>query len=238
MIVRALPWFEDDNPRDLLRWSVAAAVVVGVHAALIGGYTLWHQQDEDIGDDASIVTVELAPIDSVADAHQRDVAPGPQDMVEQKAVPDVEKQPDQPKVDEPPPPPAVATPAVASPDQKPPEKVEEQQPPAPRTTARVQGGAPRVEPTWESIVVKHLQQFKRYPSEAQVREQQGVVLLGFSVDRNGRVLAHHIVHSSGYADLDAEVMAMIMRAQPLPAFPPSMTQERLDLTVPIRFSLH
>jgi protein TonB len=32
-------------------------------------------------------------------------------------------------------------------------------------------------------------------------------------------------------------MAMIERAQPLPAFPPSMTQTKLDLTIPIRFSL-
>jgi hypothetical protein len=32
-------------------------------------------------------------------------------------------------------------------------------------------------------------------------------------------------------------MAMIMRAQPLPPFPESMPQPRLDLTVPIHFSL-
>jgi len=51
------------------------------------------------------------------------------------------------------------------------------------------------------------------------------------------VLAHRIARSSGFADLDAEVMAMIMRAEPLPAFPASMTAARLDLTVPIRFSL-
>jgi periplasmic protein TonB len=63
------------------------------------------------------------------------------------------------------------------------------------------------------------------------------VLLGFSVDRNGRVLARRIVQSSGHADLDQEVMDMIVRAQPLPAFPASMTQSELDLTVPIRFSL-
>jgi hypothetical protein len=30
---------------------------------------------------------------------------------------------------------------------------------------------------------------------------------------------------------------MILRAEPLPAFPPSMPQPRMDLTVPIRFSL-
>ncbi len=30
---------------------------------------------------------------------------------------------------------------------------------------------------------------------------------------------------------------MIMRAEPLPPFPASMPQSRLDLTAPIRFSL-
>ena len=64
-----------------------------------------------------------------------------------------------------------------------------------------------------------------------------MVLLAFSIDRNGHVLSRHIVSGSGHADLDAEVLAMIERAQPLPAFPPSMTQAQLSLTVPIRFAL-
>ena len=34
-----------------------------------------------------------------------------------------------------------------------------------------------------------------------------------------------------------EVMTMIERAEPLPAFPASMKQPQLDLTIPIRFSL-
>ncbi len=101
----------------------------------------------------------------------------------------------------------------------------------------MKGGAPRVEPSWQTGLVRHLQQFKRYPSEAQSHGEQGVVLLGFSVDRTGHVLARHIVRSSGHPDLDDEVMAMIERAQPLPPFPPSMPEQKLDLTVPIRFSL-
>jgi TonB family protein len=92
-------------------------------------------------------------------------------------------------------------------------------------------------PSWQADLVRHLQQYKRYPSGAKGKREQGVVLLGFSVDRNGRVLAHRIVQSSGHADLDQEVMDMIVRAQPLPAFPASMTQTELALTVPIRFSL-
>ena len=236
MIARELNWLDDREPRAILRWAGAAVIVVGLHAALIAGYLVWRQPGEEIGDLTAIVTVDLAPIDSVADANQRDIAPGPEDMVEQKPVPEAEKQPDQPKIEEPPPPPA-STADIALPEPKPPAKVEEERLPAPRTTARVEGGAPRVAPSWQADLVRHLQQYKRYPIGAQGKREQGVVLLGFSVDRTGRVLAHRIVQSSGHADLDQEVMEMIVRAQPLPAFPPSMTQSQLDLTVPIRFSL-
>ena len=64
-----------------------------------------------------------------------------------------------------------------------------------------------------------------------------MVLLSFSVDRTGHVLEHRVVRSSGYPALDDEVMSMIERAQPLPPFPATMTEDKLDLTVPIRFSL-
>jgi protein TonB len=64
-----------------------------------------------------------------------------------------------------------------------------------------------------------------------------VVMLSFTVDRTGHVLARQIARSSGHRELDNEVMSMIERAQPLPPFPASMPQATLDLTVPIRFSL-
>ena len=109
---------------------------------------------------------------------------------------------------------------------------------APAVPARVKGAAPRVEPSWQTaLVLRHLQQYKRYPSDAQSRGEDGVVLLSFTVDRTGHVLARRIVHSSGHRELDNEVMSMVERAQPLPPFPASMPQAKLDLTVPIRFSL-
>ena len=77
-------------------------------------------------------------------------------------------------------------------------------------------------------------------SDAQGEITRGVevvVMLSFSVDRNGRVLAHEIARSSGHPELDKEVVSMIERAQPLPPFPPSMPEAKLALTVPIRFSL-
>lgn len=210
MTARALPWFEDDAPHDLGRWSFAAAVVVCAHAAAVAAYLfLWHAPNVDIGDETPIISFELT---------------APQiDQVQQE------------KVDTPVPPKETSPDAVV-PVPKPPPKVE-QTSPAPRTTVHEVASAPRIDPSWESLLLKHLQEFKNYPIEARQRNEQGVVLLAFSIDRDGHVVSRHIVHSSGYADLDAEVLALVERAQPMPAFPPSMAEAQLNLTVPIRFSL-
>jgi periplasmic protein TonB len=235
MSAPTLSWSEDTSPRELLRWAIAGAVVIAVHAGAVAYVLATHQPDE-IGAESDVVTVELAPIDSTPEAVEQDVAPAPETMVESQPLPDLptEKQPEEMKVEQPP---DQAPALVPLPDVKPPEKVEETPPPAPVTAQRVKGGAPAIEPSWQTSLLRQLQRFKRYPPSAQSRSEQGVVLLSFSLDRTGHVLAHSIAQSSGYTDLDNEVMAMIMRAEPLPPFPASMTEPRIDLTVPIRFSL-
>jgi protein TonB len=234
MSAHSLSGFEYDSPRDLVRWALAGAVVIGVHAGA-AAYLLATHQPEEIGGVSEVVTVELAPIDSTPDAVEQDVAPAPETIVESQPLPDLpkEKLSDEVKVEQPP----DETALVPIPMVKPPEKVEDSPPPAPRTAQQVKGGAPAVEPSWQTSLMRQLQRLKRYPAGAQSRNEQGVVLLSFSLDRDGHVLAHGVAHSSGYTDLDNEAMAMIMRAAPLPPFPASMTQSRIDLTVPIRFSL-
>jgi protein TonB len=222
MTASSQTWFDDDEPRDLRRWAMAALVVLAVHLAAIAAYVYVHKPDE-IGDDTTPIAVDFAPTEDTVD--QAAVAPVPE------APPkEIEKPP--------PPPPPEPVAVVAPPDVKPPPpQVEEQKPPTPAMPARTKGGAPHVAPAWQTSLVRHLEQYKRYPSEAQSRGEEGVVLLSFSVDRTGHVLAHRVLRSSGYPALDDEVMSMIERAQPLPPFPATMTEAKLDLTVPIRFSL-
>lgn len=210
MNARALPWFEDEEPRDLLRWTFAAGVVVCIHAAVVAAYLeLWRPPNEEIGDETPIISLELT---------------APQiDQVEQPKV----KTPE---------PPQQTSPDAVVPVPKPPPKLEQTNP-APRTTVREIASAPRIDPSWESLLLRRLQEFKSYPLAARKRNEQGVALLAFSIDRDGHVVSRHIVRGSGYADLDAEALALVERAQPLPAFPASMTEAQLDLTVPIRFSL-
>jgi periplasmic protein TonB len=218
-------WLDDDDPRDLRRWAIAAVVVLGIHLAAIAAYVYVHKPDE-IGDDTTPIAVDFAPTEDTVD--QPEVAPQPE-----QPPPPIEQPPP------PPPPPPPEPQAVVAPPEPPPPppKVEERKPPAPAMPARTKGGAPHVAPAWQTSLVRRLEQYKRYPSEAQSRGEEGVVLLGFSVDRSGHVLEHRVVHSSGYPALDDEVMSMIERAQPLPPFPSTMTESKLDLTVPIRFSL-
>ena len=216
MVAFVSSWFEDEDPRDLRRWAIAAAIVIGVHFCVIAAY-LYVREPDEIGDDVTPVSVELSPSDDTVD--QAEVAP----------VPEVQ----QPEIQQPPPQDA---PTIMAPP-PPPQQVQ-QQPPAPPEPARVKGGAPHIATSWETSLIKRLEQSKRYPSQAQSRGEEGVVMLSFSVDRTGHVLTHQVVQSSGFPELDNEVSAMIERAQPLPPFPADMTQDQLDLTVPIRFSLH
>jgi protein TonB len=235
MSVLPLSWLEDESPRDLTRWVGAAAIVLAIHAGVVS-YFLTRPAPDDIGDNSDVVTVELAPIDATPDAIARNLAPAPETMTESKPVPQSQQQqkpPEEVKIEQPPDTDAI----LPTPTVKPVENTEEARPAAPRTAEKVKGGAPRIEPSWQTSLVRQIQRYKRYPPQAQAHNEQGVVLLGFSLDRGGRVLAHRIVQSSGYADLDNEVMEMIMRAEPLPPFPATMPQARLDLTVPIRFSL-
>ncbi len=211
MNARALPWFESEGPRDLGRWSFAAAVVLCAHATAVAAYLVfWHPPNVDVGDETPIISLDL-------------VAP----QIDQVQQQEVDK----------PVPPKETSPDAVIPVPKPPPTVVAQTDPALRTTVHEVASAPRIDPSWESLLLKHLQEFKNYPYQARQRNEQGVVLLAFSIDRAGHVVSRRIVKSSGYADLDAEVLALVERAQPMPAFPPSMTQAQLDLTVPIRFSL-
>jgi len=263
--MKALPiaMLEQDDFAEFLRWSAAGVMMCAAHVALVAAYVLLHPADP-LAPGAPVVLVELAPLPTSPESSPMDVAPGPE-MTEAQppAEPETPKPLEEAKVEPPPPAPDVITNVIPPPAEKPiehkkepvkPQTEDRKKPPAPRTTApvRVQtraqaAASPRLgissaeanaaQASWRDLLIAHLQRNKRYPSAAQSRHDQGTVVLSFSMDRNGRVLARHIARSSGVSELDEEVLSMIQRAQPLPAFPPSMTQARMDLTVPIKFSL-
>ena len=265
MTAQALNLQGPDARGEFKRWSLAAAIVCAAHFGLMAAYMLIPAAEPDGAAESPAVLVDLAPA-PVAPASPDDIAPGP-DMLEAQPTPKPPEQVEpqvvepMPRVEAPaevilplPEPKAVEKQPEKNPDKQKSETTPVQEnTPAPQTSA-----APRsdqntaVSPqapspgsaasraaiaSWRDLLVARLQQNKRYPATAEGRREQGVVMLSFSVDRNGRVLSRRISRSSGVAALDEEVLAMVQRAQPLPAFPPAMMQQSVNLVVPIRFSL-
>ncbi|MCO6441820.1 MAG: TonB family protein [Nitrococcus mobilis] len=99
------------------------------------------------------------------------------------------------------------------------------------------GGSPGAVADYAALIRAWLERHKRYPRRAQLRRLEGTALLYFVMDRQGQVLDYRIRQSAGSAILDRAVKAMIERANPLPAMPQDMHQARLELVIPVRFSL-
>jgi len=93
-----------------------------------------------------------------------------------------------------------------------------------------------VSPGYRALLSAWLDSHKRYPDSARQRGEEGRAILRFAVDRSGRVLSFAVAQSSGFPDIDASIEEM-MRNAALPPFPAGMTQQRIDVSVTIRFSL-
>ena len=192
------------------------------------------------------------PPEQIVQAPPEQIAPTPlQDRPEVVAP---SEQTPQPVPLKPKPEPAKVTPEAAKPQVKPKPvqqaKKPSERPPAPRTSAAPSAAkrAPQQSSTagtasaaarasYGQLLAAHLQRFKQYPLAAKSAGIQGVATLSFTVTRNGGVSGARLSGSSGNAALDAETMAMIRRAQPLPSFPAEMTQASQSFTVPVRFNL-
>ena len=253
MTAHAILPVERDVRSELARWIAAGLAVLAVHLGLLGSYWLFRPLEPQGEADAPAVIIDLAPLTVAPTIQRQDMAPGPelpQPEPEVKQPKPEQKPDDEPKIE---PAPAV-NPLVALPEPKPEVKLEEKprEPPAQQQTAppKTERTAPTpavaragsntangVPPAWVSQLLDHLNRHKQYPSAARARREEGVVTLSFTMDRNGHVLTRNIAKSSGSQALDADALAMLQRAEPLPAFPPNMSGASRSFNVPIRFSL-
>jgi periplasmic protein TonB len=73
----------------------------------------------------------------------------------------------------------------------------------------------------------HINRFKR---------PAGGTGTAFVIDHSGRAVSRSLARSAGNSAVDAEAMATIARAAPMPAFPAAVTQSRLAFTQAIHFN--
>lgn len=99
-------------------------------------------------------------------------------------------------------------------------------------------GPSAAEVSWQSRLLSHLGRYKRYPDAARRRGAEGTSLVRFSLDGAGKVLSVSLAESSGNAALDRATLAMIRRAQPLPAPPAELLKgDSLEVIAPFVYSL-
>ncbi|WP_024511633.1 energy transducer TonB [Bradyrhizobium sp. ARR65] len=86
---------------------------------------------------------------------------------------------------------------------------------------------------WQSRLMAHLERRKRYPPAAREKGETGIVFVRFRIDDAGNVLSVALARSSGFSELDGEVLSLVQRASPVPAPPPGANKL---ITAPVRFS--
>ncbi len=132
---------------------------------------------------------------------------------------------------------AMPAPALAAAASAPPAKPVQQAAIAAAPSAAELARRAAAQANWQGLLLAHLERHKNYPRAARKRLQQGTSLLRFRMDRSGRVLSYALAKSSGYEALDAEVLAMIERAQPLPPLPAEISDAVVEIVVPVQFTL-
>ncbi len=77
-----------------------------------------------------------------------------------------------------------------------------------------------------------------YPEEAQLKNQQGSLLLLFSIDKNGRLVALKLLRSSGFPLLDKAAMDAVREAAPFPPLPKRLKLDRLNVYATFSYRLY
>lgn len=194
----------------VLRWSVSFALALTLHVLAIGVF---------LGEGRAGEADASSPLPILLDLIALPAEP--------QVVPDesMAAAPDAPL-----PPTAVDLPAEGATESPP-----SCDPQAPAPSAS--GSAAMTLAEWRRLLRHHLARYQQYPEDAQRKGQQGTPHVFFTVCHDGRVLEAHIARTSGIASLDQAGMDLVRRAEPLPAFPQGLPEDRLNLVVPVEFVL-
>uniref|UniRef100_B0T7P1 TonB family protein n=1 Tax=Caulobacter sp. (strain K31) TaxID=366602 RepID=B0T7P1_CAUSK len=106
-----------------------------------------------------------------------------------------------------------------------------------KASTSTQPGAidPAVGADYRQRLLAHIQPFRRFPTQAQDADARGIVQLIFMVDQRGSVVGVWVKSSSGFEVLDAEAVATVLRAQPMPRVPPGLPAP-LTVQLPVSFN--
>jgi len=239
--------------RGLLRWCSSLAIVLAVHGVLVSVALWWTARapvpPQALAPDA--LMVELAAAPEAPPVPPRALPPGPLMRQQKMAEPEPSPAP-MPELTLPADDTAqthatrrreVVERAEATDTQDvaqslAPPSIQAQEATRYAAAQTVTGSPGDAAATWQARLLGHLQQFRRYPRQAERLRQQGVAYVRFSVDRQGNASHVRIGRSSGHPLLDEETLATVQRGSPLPAPPSDVEGDPVEVMVPVEFFLH
>jgi protein TonB len=109
-----------------------------------------------------------------------------------------------------------------------------------QVAARVPPGSnrpARIDYGWLSeVVLRRVEELKRYPAEARVDRAEGKVVVKAVINEDGSVDNVEIFQSSGSATLDNAAVDLMRRAAPF-ALPHSLGKPRVTIKIPMNYRL-
>ncbi|EAH8592855.1 energy transducer TonB [Campylobacter jejuni] len=108
-----------------------------------------------------------------------------------------------------------------------------------KTQTIISGNAKEQVKSYQALLMAHLTKFKKYPQEAIMQKQEGVVRIRVSIDESGNVLSKELKKSCPYAALNDEVLSLFKRASPLPKPPKEMLKNgnKISFVMPIDYNI-
>lgn len=91
--------------------------------------------------------------------------------------------------------------------------------------------------SWTASLLSHLMAYRKYPTSAIMKKQQGVVYVEVVLARDGKVMTLEIVKGSGISVLDKAALKTVADAAPLPKVPKDLTAPH-KLLLPIEFFIN
>ncbi len=244
--------------RGLMLWVGGGVVAAGIHIGVFAWIFLSvpAPPSDPLASDplASVVMIDLSPVAESVDSNDEQAVPQDTPLpTDPEPVPVAEPEPEPEPELEPEPEPEDVVAPLPAPPRKPVVKavvrkvetapIRRTDPiPAERSVSAAPSGqvvsersSPSAESVqWSSRVMMHLERRKRYPSGARERREQGIVYVRFTIDDGGQVLSVLLEKTSGFSDLDNEVLALVQRASPVPSPPPGAAR---SIVAPIKFTL-
>ena len=89
---------------------------------------------------------------------------------------------------------------------------------------------------WIRQVMSMLLRNRRYPPSARLRGEQGLAVVVFTMNRQGKVTSARIARSSGSAALDEETLALVHRVSFEPP-PAEIPDRQLRFSLPVRYTI-